>query len=103
MVLGRIEEAYEGRFIHSRYAFLWVHTSRGWVKIVHPQNFSSDPITLGQQLYDVEPRKAHWIIPHTHRAQRGWSKDGLYEIICIGTGRDEPRTKYKAMNVNKHR
>lgn len=82
---------------------MWLHTSRGWVKIVHQQNYSADPITLGQAMYDVEPRKCHWVLTHCHRKQSGWSKDGLYEIHAIGTGRDETCTKYKAINANKFR
>jgi hypothetical protein len=89
--------------VYSRYAFLWVNTTRGPIKIVHPDNFSGDPVVLGQQLYDVEPRKCHYIVPHCHRKQIGWSKDGAFEIHAMGCGRDPVKTKYKARKVNKHK
>lgn len=43
------------------------------------------------------------MLTHCHRKQTGWSKDSLYEIHAIGTGRDESRTKYKSINANKFR
>jgi|GEM_PF-1393726 len=105
------------RVRYSRYSYLYMRTSeRGLIKVVHPQNFSSDPVTLGQQLYDVERgpefdpmrpfetmEKSHFILFHTHRDQQGMSKDGVYEIHSVGTGRDERRTQYKRKAVNKHR
>jgi len=87
--------------VYSRYAFLWIETSRGLVKVVHPSNFSGDPITLGQALYSTEPRKAHYIVAHCHRRQDGWSPDGAFEIHALGCGRDAIKTKYKATKVNK--
>lgn len=88
---------------YSRYHFMWLNTSRGPVYITHPDNFSSDPVRLGQELYDVQPRKAHVVVTHCHRKQRGWTKDGSFEVMAIGTGRDPYRTKYKAVRANKHR
>jgi hypothetical protein len=84
-------------------------SNRGLIKVVHPENFSSDPVTLGQAFYDVEqgpdfdmmnPRdsyeKCHFVIAHTHRFQRGKSKDGIYEIIALPCTRDPQRTQYSA-------
>ncbi len=89
--------------VYSRYAFMWLETSRGPVKIVHPSNFSGDPVTLGQFLYNTEPRKCHYVVAHCHRRQDGWSPDGAFEIHALGTGRDQKKTKYKATKVNKHK
>lgn len=102
---------------YSRYSYLYLETSeRGLIKVVHPDHFSSDPITLAQELYDVERgpyfdpihpfetmRKCHIVMAHTHRDQHGMSKDGVYEMHCIGTTRDEVRTKYKRKKATKHR
>lgn len=92
-----------GKLMYSRYPYLWLETSRGPIKVIHPQNFSSDPIVLGQQLYDVEPKKCHIILGHCHRHQTGFSKDGAYEIYGLGLVRDPKRTKYKQFSANKHR
>lgn len=100
-------EVHLGMFItgdkvkYSRYQFLHVQTSRGLVKIVHPRNYSQNPITLAQQLYDVEQVKCHVVIGHCHRMQSGVSKDGLFEVHALGTGRDSTRTKYRGMSVSK--
>ncbi len=85
--------------IYSRYSFLWIETSRGPIKVSHPKNYSRNPVTLGQKLHSAEPRKAHHIIAHCHRMQIGMSLDGLYEIHCLGTGRDSQLTKYKSTGV----
>lgn len=88
---------------YSRYPFMDFDTSRGPVKVVHPQNFSGDPVTLAQQLYSVTPEKSHSIVAHCHREQFGWSPDGRFEMHTLGTGRDPLRTKYKATAINKHK
>jgi len=85
--------------VYSRYSFLWIETSRGAIKVSHPKNYSRNPVTLGQKLHSEEPRKAHHIIAHCHRMQIGMSLDGLYEIHCLGTGRDSQLTKYKSTRV----
>lgn len=97
---------------YSRYSYLYVATKRrGFVKVVHPQNFSANPITLGQELYDVErgphyPQrydKCHIVLGHCHRAQSGFSKDGRMEIHSTGMLRDDLRTQYKMKSSNKHK
>lgn len=89
--------------VYSRYGYLWIKSSRGWIKVVHQQNFSIDPVKLGQDYNDSEVRKCHWVTTHCHRRQSGWTKDGLFEVHAIGTGRDEAKTKYKSQGQNKHR
>jgi len=87
---------------YSRYSYLWIETSRGPIRVVHPSGpsgFSQDPITLGQKLYNAEPRKCHYVVAHCHRRQDGWSPDGAYEIHSLGAGRDPQRTQYKCKNV----
>jgi hypothetical protein len=101
---------------YDQHAYMYLRTSRGMVKCVHPKNFSSDPVRLGQELYDVEqgalydhrkPRetmqKCHFIVSHCHRAQWGFSKDGAYEIHAIGTARNPDKTKYLKQHTTKHR
>lgn len=116
-------EVYLGMFLrdakfvrYSRYSYLYMRTSqRGLIKLVHPENFSSTPVALGQQFYDVErgPRfdpfnpfktaeKCHFVLAHTHIDQSGYSKDGVYEVHAMGTCRDATRTQYKNKGQNKH-
>lgn len=101
MLLGRFEDS--PNIHYSRYGFMTVETSRGVVWVCHPTNFSGDPVVLGQHLYNSHWPKGHWIVPHCHRKQTGWSPDGQFEIHAIGTGRDRDRTKYAATQINKHK
>lgn len=105
------------RVRYNRYSYLYMRTSnRGLIRVTHPENFSSDPVTLGQQLYDVEQgpdfnpldpfntlEKCHIVLAHCHRTQSGMSKDGAYEIHSIDANRDIKQTKYVSKGVNKHR
>ena len=88
--------------VYSRYSFMWIWTTRGWVWVTHPKNYSRDPITLGQKLYDVQPRKGHVVVAHCHRRQDGHTKDGVYEVHALGTCRDPWRTKYKSKAATNH-
>ncbi len=96
---------------YSQYAYLYIKTSkRGWIKVCHPQNFSSNPVNLGEQLYNVErgPEpgkliKTHIVLGHCHRAQSGFSPDGHYQIMASGMMRDDLRTTYKMKSSNKHK
>jgi hypothetical protein len=102
---------------YSRYSYLYTHSERrGITKIVHPDNFSANPVVLGQDFYDVERgpfydpeqpfetmQKCHFVVAHCHRQQSGFSKDGVHEIHSLGTMRDPARTKYKSKGQNKHR
>ena len=104
------------RVYYSRYAYLYLRTSaRGLIKVVHPSNFSQDPVTLGEKLYNVEQgpnynpynpigtfEKSHIVLAHCHRKQTGKSPDGVYEIHALGTGRDEQATQYKSKSATKH-
>jgi len=95
---------------HSRYSYMYLRTDeRGYVKILHPDNYAAVSVGLGQQLYDVEagpdpdnPHKAHIVLAHTHQLQSGWSKDGDKEIHALGCMRSPRRTKYKQVSSNKH-
>jgi hypothetical protein len=101
---------------YSRCSYAYIETrKRGLIKVVHPDNFSSTPVALGQQFYDVEYgpyfdeanpfetlRKCHFVISHTHIDQSGWSKDRIHEIHAIGTCRDRRRTAYIAKGQNKY-
>lgn len=95
---------------YSRYSYLYMETMhRGLIKVVHPDNFSANPVTLGQEFYNVERgpyfdqlrpletmRKCHFVVGHCHRQQSGMSPDGVYEIHSSGTLRDATRTAYKS-------
>lgn len=101
---------------YSRYAYLYLQTSRrGKIKVVHPSNFSQDPVTLGEKLYNVEQgphfnaydpintfEKTHIVLAHCHRNQRGKSPDGVFEVHALGTGRNEEATQYKRKGATKH-
>lgn len=86
----------------SPYRYLWIETTRGAVKVCHPQNYSASPVKLGQELYDVEPRKCHIVLGHTHIAQSGYTKDARYEVHTLGTMRDRSKTQYVSISANKH-
>lgn len=101
--------------IFSRYGYLYVKTARGPVYICHPQNFSSTPVRLAQQLYqtingpDWDPReldspsdKCHVVVTHCHLINSGFSPDGARECHAIGTLRDPVKTRYKQQGANKH-
>jgi len=88
---------------YSHYSYLWLETSRGPVKCIHPKNYRADPITLAQQLYNREPRKAHTVIAHTHRMQTGKSPDGQYTMQAIGCMRQRQRTQYVSTHVSNHK
>lgn len=94
---------------YSRYSYIYLDTSRGMIKVCHPESYSANSLGLGQSLYSVEvgpypdrPQKCHIVLGHTHIASRGWSTDGTHEIIGLGCMRDPLRTKYKMKSSNKH-
>lgn len=96
---------------YSRFPYMYIELEeRGIVKCLHPGNFSGNPVTLAQQYYNVErgpyfperPTKTHFIIGHCHRAQSGWSPDGLYEMHASGMMRDDMRTAYKMRSPKKY-
>lgn len=90
----------------SQYNFMWIKTSRGYVYITHPQNYSSNSAGLGQKLYNVtvapDSSKPHVVLAHTHQAQQATSPDGIREIHALGTMRDPLKTKYKSTRSNTH-
>jgi len=83
---------------YSRYAYMYIKTRRGMVKVCHPSNFSANSVALGQKLYNVSvgpnEEKCHIILGHTHQMQSGFSPDGTHEIHALGCMRDPQRTRY---------
>ena len=102
--IGMLLEGMNVNFSH--YAYLFIETSRGPVYICHPQNFSKNPVKLGQELYTpiLSPsgEKCHIVLGHCHRAESGASPDGLREVHALGCIRDPEKTKYKMLASNKH-
>ena len=96
---------------YSRYSYMYVETSRGFVRVVHPSSFSSNPVVLAQDMYNAErgphyPKrydKCHYVIGHCHRAQWGFSPEGRMEMHATGMMRDDLRTQYKMKSANKHK
>jgi predicted phosphodiesterase len=101
--------------LFSRYSGMYVQLSRGILYIAHPENFSSTPVSLAQQIYrkingpyhdprDLVPRidKCHIVIGHTHLMNSGMSQDGARECHALGTCRDPMKTQYINEKVNKH-
>lgn len=86
----------------NRYPFALINTCRGLVRVTHPQNFSENAIGLGQKLYAKLPIPSHLVIAHTHQNQRGWSKNGVHEIIVLGCMRDPNKTHYKSIVDNTY-
>lgn len=79
----------------SRYPYMYIATDRGLVKVTHPKNFSENAINLGRNLINKNKLKSHIIMAHTHQGQRGYSKDGQYEILALGCMRCPIKTQYK--------
>lgn len=97
---------------YSRYDYLYLKTSRGFVRVCHPMNhFSSDPVKLAQDLYNSERgpywpdqfHKTHIVLGHCHRSQSGLSPDGAFECHSIGMMRDVTRTQYRQQHTSKHK
>lgn len=92
---------------YSRYHYLWIKTTRGYVYACHPRQYSANSVALGQKIYNklLAPdgtKPVGVVVAHTHQAQTGISPDGHAEIIALGTLRDKNRTKYKALSANTH-
>lgn len=99
--LGMLLNEPKVRYTH--YSYVWLETSQGPVRCIHPKNYRADPITLAQQLYNREPRKAHTVIAHNHRMQTGKSPDGAYNVHAIGCMRDRQRTQYSSTHVSNYK
>lgn len=89
-------------FTFSRYPFAFINTSRGLVRVTHPKQFSENAIDLGRKLISKMPIPSHLIMAHTHQGQRGWSKNGVHEIIALGCMRDPLKTQYKNIVDNTY-
>lgn len=90
----------------SRYAYMYLKNSRGWTKIIHPENYSVHAASkLGNELWanSVAPdgSKCHIVIGHTHLAQTAWSPDGQQEIVSTGCMRR--RALYKDVRATNNR
>ncbi len=105
-------EAHDCVIEFTHYSYCYMETSRGMVSLIHPVNYSVNPVGLAQQLYSTEngpyfdpsdPNsrvdRCHIVVAHTHLQGWGWSKDGTRECHALGTLRDPVRTQYK----NKHK
>lgn len=82
----------------SRYSYMYLKNSRGWTKIIHPDNYAQDAASqLGKKLWanSVSPEgtKCHIVLGHTHLAQTAWSPDGRQELVSTGCMRR--RAQYK--------
>ena len=92
---------------YSRYHFLWVKTSKGYVYVCHPRQYSANSVGLGQKIYNTltapdGSKPMGIVVAHTHQAQVGTTPDGHGEVIALGTCRDKDLTKYKATSANTH-
>jgi len=90
----------------SRYGYMFMKTSRGWIYICHPQNYSIHAASkLGNDLWATtlspDKTKCHVVLGHTHLAQVAWSPDGQQEIVSTGCLRRQ--AQYKDTNANTHR
>ena len=88
----------------SRFPFLWCNTktNRGLVRFTHPEPFSENAIGMGRTLIDKSRIKSHIVMAHTHQGQRGWSKDGQWEVVAAGCMRSPHKTQYKNIVDNKY-
>jgi len=89
----------------SRHTYMYMKTSRGWVFICHPKNYSVNAAsTLGRSLWaktiSPEGTKCHVVLGHTHLAQTAWSPDGQQELVSTGCMRS--RALYKDLEVTTH-
>ena len=91
----------------SRYNYMYMKTSRGWVYICHPvKNYSIHAASkLGNDLWAThvapDKSKCHIVLGHTHLAQTAWSPDGQQEIVSTGCMRY--RAEYKDTGANTYR
>jgi predicted phosphodiesterase len=90
----------------SRYAYMYLKNSRGWTKIIHPENYSINAASkLGVELWansiSPEGTKCHIVIGHTHLAQTAWSPDSQQEIVSTGCIRR--RAQYKDTRATNNR
>lgn len=93
-------EAISDKLHFSRYSKMYVYGSRGPIKISHARKYSNLAIGVAQKLYDSDPEKPHVVMAHTHLAQRGWTADGLREVITLGCLRNPMKTEYIRINDN---
>lgn len=91
---------------YSRYSYLWLKTSAGYVYICHPRQYRRNSGSLGQDFYNIilapDQSKPHVVIAHTHHPQMVQSPDGLRWVCALGTMRDHLRTTYKATRSTTH-
>lgn len=116
-------ELYLGMFIDSEdhvvspYANSYLSFNDGsFANVIHPVNYSADPVRLAQEFYNVErgpsfdpfnPKKTSSkgdiILAHTHRFQRGLSPDGIYDMIGLPAANDPALTEYINMQPAKNK
>jgi len=89
-------------FHYSRYSYLWLTTPFGDVRILHTKQYRKNPLSLAQDILDKSPRKGHIVIAHPHIYAQGYSRDGRYQMHCLGTGRDPNRTAYLQLDETTH-
>lgn len=88
--------------------FCYIKTKEhGIIKIVHPDTYSTTPITMLHKFYNAEQgphfnpqlptsslQKCHFVCAHTHITSFNYSADGAHKLISIGTMRDPKKAQY---------
>lgn len=108
------------------YMYMFMPSVKEWVYIAHPYNYSKNSQDLARKIYNVttapdgydnftgEPiqdydelrdgpntAKCHVVVGHTHLQQEGWSEDGLYRCVALGTMRNPKKTAYMRRHATK--
>ncbi len=107
-------EAHDCVIEFTHYSYCYLETSRGMVLVLHPVNYSINPVGLAQQYYFTEngpyydpadPNsrvdRCHIVMAHTHIQGWGMSRDNTREMHALGTLRDPLRTQYKSKRKSK--
>lgn len=90
-------------FTFSRYSYCYIQSNRGLIMVAHPnRKFAENAIDLGRRIINQEKIPCHLVLAHTHQGIRGWSKNGVHEIIALGCMRDPIKTMYKQIDKNTY-
>lgn len=91
-----------GEVIVKPYDYMYLNTSRGRVKVIHPKNYSRTPLAVPRNVIAVEEPRCHILSTHTHHSASGLDPSGHYELMEIGCLRDPLRTQYKQQHQSNH-
>ena len=81
----------------TRYSYLFLNGD--WL-VVHPDNYSKNPLTVSRDLAEIYHKNV--VAGHTHHLAMGRDKSGLYWAVDGGCARDPNRTWYITSRITRH-